>query len=171
MLSEVRKEAYLVRGKSATEDLNEENESSYSKLPATSTTSSSSTSSIIMTDDWVQWYPTEWIAWTQYGPASDNPSSHWVNEPISDGPVREFVDGVSGSKSSKKPTGRVNQREKFIVDKASTKLVADANSLKSTQILHAATELQIQVRLDDRNAIELMMKFAETEEDKVSYFT
>ena len=97
ILSEVRKEAFTMQGKSANEDISDETD--LSAITSASTSSSSSSSSLnsilIPTDGWTQWYPTEWLSWTLYGPPSDNPSSHWVNEPISEGPSldsREYVD-------------------------------------------------------------------------------
>lgn len=116
ILDEVRKEAFTMRGKSANEDISEERDlsalTSASTSASSSSTSASSSSSLIHTDTYLLWFPTEWLAWTLYGPPSDNPSSHWVNEPISEGPSVDALEYVDSGRSSEKPAGRVSQREK-----------------------------------------------------------
>ena len=48
----------------------------------------------------------EWVAWVTFGPASDEPTEHWVNEAIDDAPET--------NEPKRKPNGRVDQRRKEI---------------------------------------------------------
>ena len=65
-------------------------------------------------ETWKSWYPQEWVGWVMYGVPSENPTEPWVNQPISDGPtdVDTYFTDEKGMKSSKRPPGRTNQREK-----------------------------------------------------------
>lgn len=171
ILDEVRKEAFTMRGKSANEDISEERDlsalTSASTSASSSSTSASSSSSLIHTDTYLLWFPTEWLAWTLYGPPSDNPSSHWVNEPISEGPSVDALEYVDSGRSSEKPAGRVSQREKVTDTKASSKVVVDSNTLKAARIQHQAMGLSIQVDVNDRTLLEIMLTHAVTTEEKV----
>ena len=128
-----------MRGKSANDDPQEEaddplNTSLGSVTPsnavvsATSSSSSSSSSAHVFIkakEDWENWYPMEWIAWTTFGVPSDEPTVHWVNEAIEDGP--EVTEG------RKKPLGRVDQRRKENELKGTTKSTTEISALRITE--------------------------------------
>ena len=96
MLNEVRKEAFYLKDKSATEDPLEDTEdalnSSISSVTTSSAKSSSSSSSssssttnpIKAKEDWEKWYPMEWIGWITFGLPCDDPTDLWVDEAISE---------------------------------------------------------------------------------------
>ena len=139
---------------SSTSSSSSSSSSSYLSFPE-----SSQSSAIKLRDDWEKWYPMEWVAWVAFGPPSGNPSDLWVTEAVSDGP--------KSIEPKKKPVGRVDQRRQEIDRKASTKVQADNNTLKSNQILLQQNEFAIAARQDDLVQIKMIIEYAETEEDKV----
>jgi hypothetical protein len=68
---------------------------------------------VTIVETWKSWYPQEWVGWVMYE-SSENPTEHWVNQPFSDGftDVDTYFTDEKGMKSSKRPPGRTNQREK-----------------------------------------------------------
>ena len=189
VLAEVRREAFSLRGKSATDDPTDDIDDPLNSSTSSLTTSSSqanarptsssqsrsssssssgaiknSTSSTIKPkDDWEKWYPMEWIAWITFGPPSGEASDLWVTEAISDGP--------KSIELMKKPVGRVDQRKQEIDIKASTKVQSDSNTLKSTQIILQQSECAISMRQDDLIQIRLQQEYAITDEEKVTVRT
>jgi hypothetical protein len=169
MLSEVRKEANAARfnsGKldtSTAEETNERNDE----------TSSSSSTLIISNETWNDWYPQEWIAWVLYGPSSENPTEYWVTQPPSEGPteVDTYYTDEKGQRGTKRPPGRNSQREKVVEEKSVSKLTIEANTLRAQQALLNNAEIGIQIRLDDRASLDLIRRFASTDEEKVGLYT
>jgi hypothetical protein len=169
MLSEVRKEAYAARfssGKldtSTAEETNERNDE----------TSSSSSTLIISNETWNDWYPQEWIAWVLYGPLSENPTEYWVTQPPSEGPteVDTYYTDEKGQRGTKRPPGRNSQREKVVEEKSVSKLTIEANTLRAQQALLNSAEIGIQIRMDDRASLDLIRRFASTDEEKVGLCT
>jgi hypothetical protein len=169
MLSEVRKEAYAARfnsGKldiSTAEETNERNDE----------TSSSSTTLIVSNETWNDWYPQEWIAWVLYGPSSENPTEYWVTQPPSEGPteVDTYYTDEKGQRGTKRPPGRNSQREKVVEEKSVSKLTIEANTLRAQQALLNNAEIGIQIRMDDRASLDLIRRFASTDEEKVGLYT
>jgi hypothetical protein len=190
MLAEVRKEAFAMR---------------FNKTEKSSTTATSAddeeeeqdetTSSTIMGPEaWTNWYPQEWVAWVMYGVPSENPTEHWVNMPVSNGPteVEHYYTDSKGNKSSKRPPGRTNQREKVTMDSIVTKqksceltirawvrvrvrvrvIVTNQKSceltIRARQIVLQDEELEMTRSARDLAVIERLAKNADTEEKKVS---
>ena len=113
-------------------------------------------------DDWENWYPMEWIAWTTFGVPSDEPTVHWVNEAIEDGP--EVTEG------RKKPLGRVDQRRKENELKATTKATTEINALRITETTLHQREVTMAERDNDLNRISFFMTFSKTPAAIVSTF-
>lgn len=102
----------------------------------------------------------EWVAWVTFGPPSDSPNDHWVNEEISDGPeIKEL---------KTKPSGRVDQRKKEIEYKTISKVAAESNSIKSTQVVIQQGEYLMMLRNDELKAIQYQLKHSKTELARVS---
>ena len=165
-----------MRGKSANDDPQEEADdplnsslssvtTSNAAVSASSSSSSSSSSSyafIKAKEDWENWYPMEWIAWTTFGVPSDEPTVHWVNEAIEDGP--EVTEG------RKKPLGRVDQRRKENELKATTKATTEISALRITETTLHQREVTMAERDNDLNRISFFMTFSKTSAAIVSTF-
>ena len=174
ILNEVRKEAFLVKGKSSNEDdaddplntsvnsvtaSNGKTSSSSSALPSSSSSSSSkptSSSSVIIKakDDWENWYPMEWVAWITFGPPCDEPTEHWVNEEIDDGPET--------NERKKKPNGRVDQRKKENEITASTKVQVESNALRTHSAAMQQQEIAMAEREEDLKKVAFFMQWSKT---------
>ena len=96
----------------------------------------------------------EWIAWTTFGVPSDEPTVHWVNEAIEDGP--EVTEG------RKKPLGRVDQRRKENELKATTKATTEISALRITETTLHQREVTMAERDNDLNRISFFMTFSKT---------
>ena len=166
VISEVRKEAFLMKGKSHNDDPAQDHDdplnTSISSLTTTSAKGTSSSSSEVIKgkEDWEKWFPMEWIAWTEYGPPSADPSCHWVCENVGDGP--------KSATEKKKPSGRVDQRKKETDIKTVIKTKTDTTSLLTINSLMAQTEMAISSRQDDLMQINLIAQFAKTPLEVVS---
>lgn len=134
MLSEVRKEAFSMRfnksekSLTTTTAIDDEDEEQDEAV---------SSSTIAGPEAWSNWFPQEWVAWVMYGVPSENPSEHWVNMPISNGPteVEHYFTDSKGNKSSKRPPGRTNQREKVTMESIVTKQKSSELSIRAQQIV------------------------------------
>jgi hypothetical protein len=116
---------------------------------------------------WTNWYPQEWVAWVMYGVPSENPTEHWVNMPVSNGPteVEHYYTDSKGNKSSK---GRTNQREKVTMDSIVTKQKSSELTIRARQIVLQDEELEMTRSARDLSVIERLAKNADTEEKKVN---
>jgi hypothetical protein len=168
MLSEVRKEAFSMRfnksekSLTTTTAIDDEDEEQDEAV---------SSSTIAGPEAWSNWFPQEWVAWVMYGVPSENPSEHWVNMPISNGPteVEHYFTDSKGNKSSKRPPGRTNQREKVTMESIVTKQKSSELSIRAQQIVLQDEELEMTRSARDLAVIERLSKNADTEEKKVSY--
>jgi hypothetical protein len=166
MLAEVRKEAFAMRfnktEKSSTTATNADDEEEEQDETTSST--------IMGPEAWTNWYPQEWVAWVMYGVPSENPTEHWVNMPFSNGPteVEHYYTDSKGNKSSKRPPGRTNQREKVIMDSIVTKQKSSELTIRARQIVLQDEELEMTRSARDLAVIERLAKNADTEEKKVS---
>ena len=160
-----------MRGKSANDDPQEEADDplntslssvTTSNAAVSATLSSSSSLSLKAKEDWENWYPMEWIAWTTFGVPSDEPTVHWVNEAIEDGP--EVTEG------RKKPLGRVDQRRKENELKATTKSTTEISALRITETTLHQREVSMAERDNDLNRISFFMTFSKTPAAIVSTF-
>lgn len=169
MLAEVRKEAFSMRFEK-TEKPNAN--TSIADDEEDELDESSASSTIIGPEAWANWYPQEWVGWVMFGVPSENPSEHWVNMPISNGPteVEHYFTDTKGNKSSKRPPGRTNQREKVTMESVVTKQKSNELSMKAQQILLQDEELEMTRSARDLVVIERLSKNADTDEKKVSYF-
>jgi hypothetical protein len=73
-------------------------------------------------EKWETWYPVEWIGWVRYGSPSENPTTHWINQPTSSGPtdVEHYYTDEAGKRVFKKPPGRNVQRQREHTDTINT---------------------------------------------------
>jgi hypothetical protein len=92
-------------------------------------------------ETWKSWYPQEWVSWVMYEVPSENPTEHWVNQPISEGPTDMDTD-EKGVKSSKRPPGTMNQREKVTVESVQSKQSSDSNTLRAQHLKQVAEEME-----------------------------
>ena len=156
-----------MRGKSVNEDVQEEVDDALNNSVGSVTTSSgnfsssssssfssSSTTNIKQKEDWEKWYPMEWISWVIFGPASDEPTEHWVNEAIDDGPET--------NESKRKPNGRVDQRRKENDTKASTKVQIETNALRVESVEILKHDKTISERDEDIKKVAFFMQFSKT---------
>jgi hypothetical protein len=95
-----------------------------------------------------------------FGPPCDDPTDHWVNESISDGP--------KDIEQKKRPYGRVEQRKRETELKASTKVEVDNMAIRSTQIILQQNEYAMAKRDDDLRHIQFQLKNNKTEKGRVS---
>jgi hypothetical protein len=166
MLAEVRKEAFAMRfnktEKSSTTATNADDEEEEQDETTSST--------IMGPEAWTNWYPQEWVAWVMNGVPSENPTEHWVNMPVSNGPteVEHYYTDSKGNKSSKRPPGRTNQREKVTMDSIVTKQKSSELTIRARQIVLQDEELEMTRSARDLAVIERLAKNADTEEKKVS---
>ena len=160
-----------MRGKSANDDPQEQADDplntslssvTTSNAAVSATLSSSSSLSLKAKEDWENWYPMEWIAWTTFGVPSDEPTVHWVNEAIEDGP--EVIEGM------KKPLGRVDRRRKENELKATTKATTEISALRITETTLNQREVTMAERDNDLNRISFFMTFSKTPAAIVSTF-
>jgi hypothetical protein len=105
-----------------------------------------------------------------YGVPSENPTEHWVNQPISDGPtdVDTYFPDEKGMKSSKRRPGRTNQREKVSMESVQSKQSSDANTLRAHYLKQVAEEMEATNSARDLYVIENLRRNAKTEEAKVN---
>ena len=186
VLADVRREAYGMRGKSSTEEIEVEDalnssvssvttsgalsstsnvaqsSSSSSSSSSSASSSSSSSAAIKPKEEWEKWYPMEWLAWVTYGPPTDPTNEHWVNEEVDVGP--EVVE------TRKKHSGRVDQRKKENNITAANSIQNEANSIKTTQIDIQKMELSMAFRDHEWRHIQLQIKYSKTDAAIVSTF-
>lgn len=166
MLNEVRKEAFSMRKTKKTEKEGgeeEEDDDEETQLPE----GSHEISSIVGSEKWETWYPMEWIGWVMYGTPSENPTTHWVNQPTSSGPtdVDHYYTDEAGKRVSKKPPGRNVQRQREQTDTINTKTVADGNTMLSQRIVQMNAELAIASSAHQLQIIDRLQKNAKTAEE------
>jgi hypothetical protein len=124
ILSEVRKEAYAMRFLQGDKQNVDEDDDAEEEQSSNVTT---------VGEAWKLWYPQEWVGWVMYGVSSEHPTEHWVNQPMSDGPteVEHYFTDNKGNKSSRRPPGRTNQREKVTMESVVSKQNSDTNTLRA----------------------------------------
>jgi hypothetical protein len=162
MLSEVRKEAYLLRFKGSEKTKNNEDEDDEHDEGTTTT--------IAGPEAWRNWYPQEWVGWVMFGPPADKPTAHWVNMPISSGPtdVPGYYLDSKGVKAAKRPPGRTSQRERVTMDSIVKKQRTTELTMRAKQISLQDEELEMTRSARDLAVIERLTKNADTQEKKVS---
>lgn len=163
VLAEVRKEAFNAKKSRSTAgggDGDEEEE-------AEELSALSEGTCPVLTEDWEEWYPQEWIGWVMYGVPSELPTEHWVNQPTSEGPTdtEHFITDESGKRVSKKPPGRNHQRDRETTDSVVNKTTSDSNTMMSHRLIQVDQELLIAKSSHNLRIIELMMKNANTDEE------
>jgi hypothetical protein len=150
MLTEVRKEAFLKRfnrgdkaSNASSDVIDDEDEVE-------------GDGSMTIVEIWKSWYPQEWVDWVMYGAPSENPTDHWVNQPISAGPtdVETYFTDEKGTKSSRRPPGRTNQREKVSMESVQSKQSSDSNSLRAQHLKQVAEEMEASNSARDLYVIE-----------------
>lgn len=166
MLSEVRKEAYLMR-------FNKNEKSNYEKSfeDEDDEQEEISASSIAGPEAWSNWYPQERLAWVMYGVPSENPTEHW-NIPISNGPTDaapHYYTDANGVRSSKCPPRRTVQEEKVTMDSIVKKQRSTDLSMRAKRITLQDEKLEMIRSARDLTVIERLSKNADTDEKKVSY--
>ena len=126
---------------------------------------------IVGPEAWSNWYPQEWVAWVLYGVPSENPTTHWVTMPISNGPtdVPHYITDKNGIKASKRPPGRTNQREKVTMDSIVSKQKSTELTMRAKQISLQDEELEMTRSARDLAVIEKLTRNADTDEKRVSY--
>jgi hypothetical protein len=160
ILHEIRKEAFNLRraksaGGAADEDEEEEAEEvAEGTLP-------------VLTEEWEQWFPQEWIGWVVWGVPSESPTEHWVNQPTSEGPTdtETFITDKNGKRISKKPPGRSHQRERESSESTETKTTSNNNTMMSHRLIQVDQELQIANSSHNLRIIELLRMNATTQEE------
>ena len=125
-----------------------------------------STSIPLSADAWTSWYPQEWIGWVMYGTPCDKPTHHWVTQLISEGPSDEptYHEDETGKKSSKKPPGRVLQRERANNDTTISRVSSDSNTMLSHRIVQSDREVRIVESTHDLKMINILRANADTDE-------
>ena len=153
ILNEVRKEAFEMR-KSKSRVENDEDEEDPEE--------NSNSSTLVIVEDWVSWYPQEWIGWVMYGVPSDNPTNHWVHQTITDGPSDEphYFTDESGKRVTKKPFGRVLQRDRGNSELTVARVTTDNNSMQAQRLLQAEEELMISRSAHDVKMINMLRQNA-----------
>ena len=121
----------------------------------------------VLTEEWEQWFPQEWIGWVIWGVPSESPTEHWVNQPSSEGPTdtENFITDDNGKRVSKKPPGRNHQREREATDSTATKTTSNNNTMMSHRLIQVDQELQIANSSHNLRIIELLKLNASTEEE------
>lgn len=121
----------------------------------------------VLTEEWEQWFPQEWIGWVLWGVPSESPTEHWVNQPTSDGPTdtESFITDENGKRMSKKPPGRNHQRDREATDSMATKTTSNNNTMMSHRLIQVDQELQIANSSHNLRIIELLRMNATTEEE------
>lgn len=168
MLSEVRKEAFETRfvksEKSTTATPLAEDEDDDAD--------DAQTSNMFGGTVWSSWFPQEWVGWVMYGISSEHPTEHWVNQTLSDGPtnIENFFSDDKQPKSSLRPPGRSNQREKVTTESVNNKQISDANALRAHHVMQMAEELEMFRSKRDLDVIMNLRRLATTDDQKVSWF-
>ena len=118
-------------------------------------------------EKWETWYPVELIGWVRYGTPSENPTTHWINQPPSSGPtdVEHYYTDEAGKRVFKKPPGRNVQRQREHTDTINTKTVADGNAMLSQRIVQMNAELAIASSAHQLQIIDRLQKNARTAEE------
>jgi hypothetical protein len=96
----------------------------------------------------------EWIAWVTFGPPCDDPTEHWVNEEIDDGPeIKE---------PKRKPNGRVDMRKKENETKSLSKVQVESNALRTESVLLHQHDAYMAQRSEDVKSIMLFNQLSKT---------
>ena len=161
-MNEVRREAFSMRKtkKSVNGDEKDEDEDDEEG------DENPSNSCPLSVDAWITWYPQEWIGWVMYGTPCDKPTHHWVTQNISEGPSDEptYYEDETGKKSSKKPPGRVLQRERANNETTTSRVTTDTNTLVSHRIVQGDREARIVQSTYDLKMINILKANADTDE-------
>jgi hypothetical protein len=161
MLNEIRKEAYSMRKtKSSSGGDNDDEEEEAEE--------NTNSFAIAKGEEWKDWYPQEWIGWVMYGTPSDKPTHHWVTQTITEGPSEEptWYTDETGKKASKKPPGRVLQRERAYNETTASRSSTESNTMLSRRIVQSDYELMIAKSAHDFKIIQLLKQNANTDEKR-----